>query len=242
MLDGKNGWWRCECDCGNTINALRTNLISRPGVSSCGCQTRFLVSQTLSQPIPVGTRFGRLTVQENKLLRGHGTQQHNHMECYCVCDCGTGRWVPAGRLKRKSRPTRSCGCSHNYSSTGELDMFHAIQATHPDAIHSAKGIIASLHPNCEFDVYIPSLKVAVEFDGRYWHSFPEAQARDDRKNRAAAAAGITLLRVPEADYRKDPVQAFSEVLLRIQAVKPQNDNGTISEAWTPIQSFSLSTY
>lgn len=121
-------------------------------------------------------------------------------------------------------------------------MFHAIQATHPDAIHSAKGIIASLHPNCEFDVYIPSLKVAVEFDGRYWHSFPEAQARDDRKNRAAAAAGITLLRVPEADYRKDPVQAFSEVLLRIQAVKPQNDNGTISEAWTPIQSFSLSTY
>lgn len=48
----------------------------------------------------------------------------------------------------------------------------------------------------ELDIFIPSLKRAIELDGDYWHSSPERKKTDKRKNKECADAGIKLLRLP----------------------------------------------
>jgi len=45
------------------------------------------------------------------------------------------------------------------------------------------------------DLAIPSIGVAIELDGEYWHSIPEVAAKDRRKDAALTAAGWTVHRI-----------------------------------------------
>ncbi|AWN24012.1 hypothetical protein DKM44_12860 [Deinococcus irradiatisoli] len=62
------------------------------------------------------------------------------------------------------------------------------------------------------DIAFPALKVAVEVDGDYWHSFPKAQARDKKKDALLTAEGWRVLRLPEHLIKRDPDRALEEVL------------------------------
>ena len=55
-------------------------------------------------PIPVGTKYGRLTVLDypTKLI-GRGNYQY-----FCLCDCGASGWFYAYKIR--SGHTSSCGC------------------------------------------------------------------------------------------------------------------------------------
>lgn len=84
----------------------------------------------------------------------------------------------------------------------------------------------------EFDIYCPTLKLALEYDGAQhhhfvpkWHRSPDAfasqQRRDRYKSEAAAREGITLIRVPHwvdagarsRDERKERIARFLIPLL-----------------------------
>jgi hypothetical protein len=49
----------------------------------------------------------------------------------------------------------------------------------------------------EADIYCPSIKVAVEYDGEYYHSGDKNDAREERKNQFFIEADILLFRVKE---------------------------------------------
>ena len=51
---GKDGFWICECDCGNRKSIRGTSLTKNNGTRSCGCDQRKIASET-----------GRRTVAEN---------------------------------------------------------------------------------------------------------------------------------------------------------------------------------
>ena len=55
----------------------------------------------------------------------------------------------------------------------------------------------------ELDIYLPSLNLAIEFDGTYWHSSKEAQEKDETKNQLCEQKGITLLRIKESEWDTD---------------------------------------
>ena len=48
------------------------------------------------------------------------------------------------------------------------------------------------------DFFLPSLNLAIEVDGVWWHSQPRGVANDKRKNAAYARAGIEVLRIPDS--------------------------------------------
>ena len=52
--DVRNGYWICECDCGNRKSIRGTSLTKNGGTRSCGCDQRKVASET-----------GRKTVAEN---------------------------------------------------------------------------------------------------------------------------------------------------------------------------------
>ena len=52
----------------------------------------------------------------------------------------------------------------------------------------------------ELDIFLPSLNVAIEFDGDYWHSKEGAKERDAKKTQLCEQKGIKLLRIKESDW------------------------------------------
>lgn len=56
------------------------------------------------------------------------------------------------------------------------------------------------------DALVPGARLVIECDGEYWHSLPEMEARDARKDRYLRSRGYTVFRFPEAGIRAD-VQA-----------------------------------
>lgn len=55
----------------------------------------------------------------------------------------------------------------------------------------------------ELDIYIPSIDTGIEFNGTYWHSTPEAKARDAKKKKLCDELGIRLIVIKEEDWYND---------------------------------------
>lgn len=95
---------------------------------------------------------------------------------------------------------------------------------HEVVIHALPSGTAVLLPDrqaikpLELDVYVPSLKLAFEFDGEYWHSITmlKGKEREARKERLCAERAIALHRIAERDFldRRDETAARIVAIVR----------------------------
>lgn len=85
-------------------------------------------------------------------------------------------------------------------SRQELEIRNFLQSFNLDIEVSKKGI---LDRNRELDIYIPSKKIAIEFNGLYWHSEPLYSNRNGHydKWRECYELGIQLITIWEDDWR-----------------------------------------
>jgi very-short-patch-repair endonuclease len=110
-----------------------------------------------------------------------------------------GSWCPHCKLK---------------TSKAECTIYKYVKDLFPDTIQSKRGLLFS--KGLELDIYVPSLKKAIEFDGIYWHKSDQANEsgtpeRDIRKDRECIKVGITLLRVDELDFKVNPEAVYSKI-------------------------------
>lgn len=95
----------CQCDCGNTTVVQRYNLLYGR-TQSCGCG-----QGPGRKTVPVGSRFGKLTVIQDL---GKGM-------VLCQCDCGNTTSVTKHRLLNEL--IKSCGCSRKLEPIQEGTRF-----------------------------------------------------------------------------------------------------------------------
>lgn len=93
-----NGKWLCQCQCGNTIEALIGNLKSGH-TQSCGC----LKNKASSH---IGEKFGSLTVKEVKYFKTSDDGK-GYTKCRCICDCGRTKTLRLDSLL--AGHTTTCG-------------------------------------------------------------------------------------------------------------------------------------
>lgn len=112
------------------------------------------------------------------------------------------RCLKCGRVS--SRPfmvfvsSPRCFYCHPRESFAQLELFEFVRALAGDAVLSERSIIAPK----EIDVYVPSKRFGIEFDGLYWHSEKYANHLSaDSKVSACDAANVSLLRVFEDEWR-----------------------------------------
>lgn len=95
----RRGYWRCDCDCGETREIPASNLPS--GVAkSCGC------NKGGGRVEKAGTRYGMLTViRRADSVTWSGQKRRAWL---CKCDCGKELRVSGKNLR--SGHAKSCGC------------------------------------------------------------------------------------------------------------------------------------
>ncbi|TIW28706.1 MAG: hypothetical protein E5V63_04310 [Mesorhizobium sp.] len=96
---GRGGNWRCECDCGNTVETHQYSL-RRGATTSCGCRRHEKAHNFIDL---TGFTFADLTVIAQE---GHSQTGQATWRCRCVC----GGETTTTSTKLKSGHTRSCGC------------------------------------------------------------------------------------------------------------------------------------
>ena len=90
---------------------------------------------------------------------------------------------------------RGSGCPkcnvEKVNSFCEQSVFYYIKQAFADAVNGDN------HIGMELDVYIPSLRVAIEYDGEAWHNTQKKYVFDQRKNELCKNNGIKIIRIRE---------------------------------------------
>lgn len=76
------------------------------------------------------------------------------------------------------------------NSIPEIVVYYYIKKYFPDVIKLSAGVL-----NVEIDIYIPSLKYGIEYDGYEWHK--NKKERDEKKGKICKKNGIKLVRIRE---------------------------------------------
>ena len=97
---------------------------------------------------------------------------------------------------RTADRTTGGGCPKctTQSSQPELRIYSELKYLFADTLNKHKV------KNVELDIFIPSLKLAVEYDGSYWHK--KSEKRDIRKNHFCQRNGMKLIRVRQTPLPK----------------------------------------
>lgn len=99
------------------------------------------------------------------------------------------------------------------TSFPEQAIFYYLRKTFPDAINRYNP-----ERNVEVDIYIPSKKIAVEYDGEYYHQSEKKRKMDSRKNIRLHELGITLIRVIEGNGDIPKGTEYSIICKRVNSV------------------------
>ena len=109
--------------------------------------------------------------------------------------------------------------AHRYGGTGcpacakayktsfpEQALFFYVSHIFKDAVN---GFSAPDMDITEIDIYIPSKKIGIEYDGRWWHR--DRHEKDKRKEFSVSKAGIELIHVIEDDTVSTPTQKSGNI-------------------------------
>ena len=103
----KGRWYRCRCQCGNTVVVRRDALVSG-NTKSCGCLRRDVGLERFKRVrIAPGQVFGRLTVLEES---APPTEFTSYKGRWYRCRCQCGNEAVVRRESLVSGNTKSCGC------------------------------------------------------------------------------------------------------------------------------------
>jgi hypothetical protein len=156
----------------------------------------------LSKEHWTGTKFGFLSIIDTPDLP-KSWRRYSNIKVTAQCDCGKITTPTFCDLSRGT--TQSCGFCRTQTSRESNDLFATVASIFPDAQKSVRGVLVE-HPLMEFDIWIPSRKMAVEYHGLLWHSsfVPSGinKDRDFRKFLYCQEKGIRLLQIYSDDWKQ----------------------------------------
>lgn len=121
-----------------------------------------------------------------------------------------------------TRANRGYGCPtcsrEKGTSFSEQAIYYYLKKAYPDTVSGDRSAVG-----LELDVYIPSLRIAIEYDGYRWHSSEKAYLRTVKKRKLCEDKGIELIRIKEQGL---PELEFSEISpLEFTVITPSTDYG-----------------
>ena len=198
---GKTVHWHCK-KCGYRYTAKINN---KANGRKCACCQRKVVVPGIND---LATTHKELAnewdYEKNGDLRPENVLYGTRRAVYWKCPRGHSYKASINHRSSSGRETNCPICnSGRQTSFAEQAFFYYIRKVFPTAVNSYKDIFDNA---MELDIYIPDIKIAIEYDGVYWHQkksvIPE---REQRKYEICKEHSIKLLRVRENSTKEDDV-------------------------------------
>lgn len=142
-------------------------------------------------------------VEKAKLIHGdkwiYDETEYKRHDVKCKIKCpkhGVFWQTPSSHLQGSGCPS----CSHRKSSgENEITQFLTTKLGENKVFTRKRGIISKMK---EIDIYIPSKKIGIEYDGCRWHTEQFGKGKDYHlsKTKICAKSGISLIHVFEDEY------------------------------------------
>ena len=189
----RKNYWECRCECGNKTY-VSTNSLNSGNTTSCGDKTH-----KQREGVPridiTGQTFGWLTA-----IRYVG----NSRWLFKCNNCGKYKEIHGSDVT--CGKTSSCGCKNVIisGSKAENEIKAYVQSLLPEAEIKKVKILNGK----EIDIYIPSLKLGIEYNGSAYHASENSLFRNHDKYYhrdkflEARKQGINLITVFDKDYEE----------------------------------------
>ena len=225
----KKVWWLCPK--GHTYDAAISKRTRKKRIYDTG--TRLKKEGPTGCPYCTGQKVG----EDNNLLavfpeiakEWHPTKNGNLTpEDVSYGSSRTGKvwWLcPKGHSYNaaiNSRTSRKSGCPKcsNQSSEAEIRILSELKWLFDEVISRYK------FDGVEIDIFLPSINVGIEYDGKYWHK--DLQETDLKKNKFLLLNNINLIRV-----RQRPLKPLTEDDLIVNKTLEKTDLDAIVEKIAP---------
>lgn len=201
-------YWTCKCDCGNIVDVLSVNL-RNGSTTSCGCRKLLFTKYELTQIIDDYT-------ENNK-------DKPFIFDLAALCNVGENairRYIKMYELHDK--------INKQYKSRYEKQII--------DIVGKALTNDRTVLKQQELDIYIPSKKLAIEFNGDYWHSeiYKECDYHQ-QKTIDCAKKGIQLIHIFEYEWLD---KRKKDILTKYLHSKIYKDNIVLGARNTSIKEIS----
>lgn len=179
------GYYECKCDCGNICYKRGADLdaINKP---SCGCKAHEKTGQT----------------ENNIMIQNRIAEYLNKYPMSSIQDVASNLGLSYSTVFQNVNKigVRELIDYHSNTSALEKELGNYITSiTNTPIEYNTRDIIG---PN-ELDIYLPEKKLAIEFNGNYWHS--ELHKNKDyhiNKTIACSQKGVRLIHVFEYEWIK----------------------------------------
>lgn len=185
----KKIWWLC--DKGHSYEQrIYSHVGGKAGCPYCAGQRVLKGFNDLATTHPNLSKewdYEKNQISPNEVSKGC------HKKVWWICEKGHSyQSVISSRSDGRGCPI--CD-KENRSSFPEQALFYYIHKCLPDVVSGESDILKEYQ--FEIDIYIPKLKIGIEYDGFRWHKSKMNIERDNRKDLACKEKGITLIRVRE---------------------------------------------
>lgn len=208
----KKVWWKCS-KCGYQWEA---KIVNRKNGRNCPCCSNKVVVEGVND---------LSTVNKNLANEWHPTKNGELKPTNVTIGAGKKVWwiCPIGHEYEASVMHRGhgTGCpicnSGRQTSFSEQALFFYAKKIFQDAINRYKF---DSEEKFEVDIYIPSISLAIEYDGEFWHKKEKARKIETRKYYSLKKNGIRLWRIREDFSQKDilTIQTFSAGAVRYSEI------------------------
>lgn len=190
----KQVWWKC--DYGHSYKMAIVKKTSRG--FGCPVCSNYRIVPGIND---LATTHPHLVFEWDKSKNGSLTPQqigrNSTKKVWWVCQKGH-EW----QAKPHDRTQDNTGCpicaARRNTSFPEQAIYYYVKKIYPDTINRYKDVFDN---GMELDVYIPSIKLGIEFDGRQFHKNEIQHNRELTKYEICKSNGIQLIRVKEKhDY------------------------------------------
>ena len=223
----KRAWWFCHV-CSEEWFALIDNRVRWCGCPKCGKENR----KSSFQKTILANR-GSLADQHPELLQEWDYQRNtitpfeitssSKKKVWWTCCLGHSWQDTVDHRAREKRNCPVCSSDSKTSFPEQAIYFYFKQVVHAKNRHILYGM--------EIDVFLPDLKVGIEYNGRYWHYGRETN--DNHKINALETNGIRIIVVTDGDenvvednrivYKKDLNFAIKELFKMLNLSHPHID-------------------
>ena len=129
-----------------------------------------------------------------------------------------------GIFKQLPQPhLQGCGCPKcaklKFRSKGEIEMCEYIKSIYPGKVsENSRKLLGN---GMELDVYLPELKLALEYNGDYWHKIREKDqpGYHENKRKLCNDKGIKLVEIWEKDWKKDNKNIKAKIATILEEIK-----------------------